>query len=267
MKIGINTIEPITLTTLRLGLAAIFLVAWQLIKRNPFHFSQKITFICFFIGLVGNALPFSMICWGEQYIDSGLAAALMGIMPVATAFLAHLFIRDEPFTLRIGLGIIVGFGGLILLVGSEALLGITSSFIAQVAIILSAICYGVSTIFTRYNSGVSPNINLATGATFAGFIWLLPIAFIFEDPLSTAPDMAGIISIIYLAIGPTALAAVIFFYIIPRLGVNTFAMVNYLIPLLGITWGVFFLNEEPSLKLLGSLGCVLTAMFIIRKRI
>ena len=140
IKIGVESVGPLTLTWARLSIAAVLLMIW--LKLNSIRLPRNLGYwkICAFIGLIGNALPFSLISWGETRIDSGLTAVLMGIMPITTAVMAHIFIKDESFTARTGMGIIVGLGSIAVLVGPAAVEGLSGPLVAQLAVVLSAIC-------------------------------------------------------------------------------------------------------------------------------
>jgi len=149
IKLAISTVPPYTLTAARIAVAVVILAGYLTFKRQGLPTDIKNWTIFAVLGLFGTALPFTLISWGEVYIDSGLTAVLMGTMPVATAMLAHLFIADERFNFGTGLGIMIGFGGLIILIGADALHSLDTGVIAQFAIIIGAVSYAVSTTFAR----------------------------------------------------------------------------------------------------------------------
>ena len=128
----------------------------------------------------------------------------------------------------------------------------------------SAICYGASATFTRYFSAHTSGIKMAAGTMLCAFLWMTPITLLLEAPFSSAPTLSGIIAIAYLGIGPTGLAALIFFYLISQLGANRFAQVNYIVPVLGALWGILFLGEVLSWRLIAALALVLISISIVR---
>ena len=266
IKIGVQSVGPLTLTWARLAIAAVILDIWLKIKNGRLPSDLQSWGVFAFIGLVGNALPFSLISWGETRIDSGLTAILMGVMPVTTALLAHAFIKDEPFNGRTGLALAIGFCGLMILLGADALAGLTGPLLAQIAVLFSAVCYGASATFTRYFTTQRSGAAMASGTMIAAFAWMTPITLIVEQPLSQSPTLAGLLAIAYLGIFPTGLAMLIFFYLIAQLGVNRFAQVNYIVPVLGALWGMVFLGEPFSWKLAIALGLVLLSINIVRSR-
>ena len=262
IKIGVATIPPLTLAAGRLALATLLLWGYVLFSGVQIPLRASTWGAFGFIGFFGNALPFSLISWGEQYIDSSLAAILMGIMPVATVILAHLSIPEEPFTARRILGVLCGFGGLLVLVGWQALSGIGAGVIAQLAVLGGALSYAVTTVFTRKYVRVSGRI-MAAGATLAGTVWVLPIALWLEQPWTAQPSSESLLAAVYLGVFPTAVATLILFRLISAIGATTFAQINYLIPLLGLGWGVLFLAEQPTARAILALIFVLTGVALV----
>ena len=266
IKIGVQSVGPMTLTSARLGIAAAILYAGLRLRGHRLPRDRRSWAVFAVIGLLGNTLPFTLISWGEIHIDSGLAAVLMGIMPIITAMLAHIFIREEPFTRRVGIGIFLGFGSVATLLGPQALAGLTAPVLAQLAVLLSAVCYGASATFIRYFAEPTNWPSLASGAMLAAFTFSLPLTIFLETPWTLQPESAAIVAMLYLGIGSTAVANLIFFYLIPRLGANRSAQVNYFVPVLGALWGVIFLREQLSGRLLLALALILIAVAVVQPR-
>ena len=264
IKLAISTVPPYTLTTARIAIAVLILAGYLTLKKQNLPTDIKNWTIFTVLGLFGTALPFTLISWGELYIDSGLTAVLMGTMPVATAMLAHLFIADERFTFSTGLGIMIGFGGLLILIGADAIHNLDTAVIAQFAIIIGALSYAVSTTFARRFARL-PGPVMSTGSTVAGLSWVLPLAILLEQPWTLRPDGLAVISVLILGIVATALATLIFYYLIHRVGATTFSQVKYIIPVFGAAWGIIFLNEVPGWRLPTALVLVLTGIFIVSR--
>ena len=266
IKIGVQSVGPMTLTSARLGIAAAILYAGLRLRGHRLPRDRRSWAVFAVIGLLGNTLPFTLISWGEIHIDSGLAAVLMGIMPIITVMLAHIFIREEPFTRRVGIGIFLGFGSVATLLGPQALAGLTAPILAQLAVLLSAVCYGASATFIRYFAEPANWPSLASGAMLAAFTFSLPLTIFLETPWTLQPESAAIVAMLYLGIGSTAVANLIFFYLIPRLGANRSAQVNYFVPVLGALWGVIFLREQLSGRMLLALALILIAVAVVQPR-
>ena len=262
IKIAIVTIPPYTLTMSRMGIATLALFVVLILRGQQLPLDRKSLALFAFIGLFGSALPFTLINWGEIHIPSGLAAVLMGIMPITTALLAHFFIPDEPFGWRKAIGIFVGFGGLLVLVGIDAVSGFDSSVTAQIAMLCAAVAYAITTTFTRLRVA-HPGLIMATGSSMMGFLWVLPLALVYDRPWSLTPDLMGVSATVLLGLLPSAVGILLFFHLISRVGATIFAQVNYLIPLVGAFLGVVFLGEALNWQLISALVLVLSGISIV----
>ena len=149
IKIAVQTIPPLSLAFGRVALAAIVVAVYSKLMGDRLPRDRATWMAAAVVGFIGNALPYSLIHWGERFVDSSLTAILMGVMPVAVALMAHFATQSDPLTARRGLGIAVGFLGLVVLIGWEALGGLGSQIVAQLAIVAAALSYSVTTIFVR----------------------------------------------------------------------------------------------------------------------
>lgn len=265
IKIAVVEIGPWTITAGRIVIAAVILAAYLRLAGHALPRDPRAWAKCAFIGLVGNVLPFYLIGYGEQSVDSALAAILMGIMPVATIVLAHLLIPEEPFSARRALGVATGFGGVLVLVGDDALRGFGGAALAQLAIVGGAVCYAISTVFVRRTVTMAGPV-MAAGSQIAGATMVVPLAFWFESPLAYRPSTSALAAVVVLGVFSTAVAMLIYFRLVKQLGAGKMAQVNYLIPVLGAAWGVAFLGERFAPSTLLALAMVLAGIAIVSGR-
>lgn len=265
IKIGVATIPPATMASARLMLAAVMLVAIARVQGYRLPFTLRAWGAFTFVGVVGNAVPFTLIAWGEQFMDSGLAAILMGVMPVATALLAHAFVRDERLTVRRSAGVLSGFSGTLVLVGVSALSGLGAQVAAQLAVVGGALCYAVTTVFVRRFANL-PDVLMAAGAMTTGALTVLPVAFIFESPLSVSPSSASIAALAVLGVVSTGFAALIYFYLIRTVGAAIFSQVNFLTPAIGVAFGMIFLGELPGADAWSALALIVLGVWLVTRR-
>ncbi len=266
IKIGVATIEPVTLTAVRMTIGAAVLVPCLLIQKIGLPLNKRALWLYLVVGFMGNTMPFILISWGETRIDSSLAAILMGIMPIVTFVLAHYFIPDEPMTMRKVFGLCLGVGGLLTMVGWSVLAGAGSAnLLGQLSVLAGAISYGITTVFVRTQPAFA-GIQMATGALLAGAAIGIPLAFFLEEPLSMTPSIQSIQALVLLGVFPTALAALIYFRVLHRLGAMTFSQLNYIIPIFGSLWGVLLLGELLHARMLIALIFVLGGVYLIRSR-
>ena len=262
IKVAVVTVPPLTLAVMRLALASTLLAAYVWRTGVRIRLTSQVLFAFAFVGCFGNALPFTLIGWGEQTVSSGLAAILMGAMPLATLILAHYFTKDEPFQRRRLLGLLIGLTGLAVLVGWDALSDLGGAWIAQMAILSAAVSYAVNTVFTRRNLHI-PGPILAAGAISAGTIMLLPLALLLESPWQIQPTSSALWSIAALGVLSTALATLLYFHLVRAIGATAFSQVNHMIPIMGVLWGALFLGERPGVRELLALTLILVGVWLV----
>jgi drug/metabolite transporter (DMT)-like permease len=264
IKVAVQTITPVTLSFGRVALAAIVLTIYSFVRGDALPRDRRTWMAACVVALVGNALPFSLIHWGERFVDSSLTAILMGVMPVAVALMAHFATESDPLTGRRAMGIAIGFFGLVVLIGWDALGGLGTATLAQVAIIAAALSYGVTTMFVRRVTHLTGR-PMAMATLMCGAAILLPPAFVFEQPLSLSPDWGSLGSLLMLGIFSTGIATLLYFRLVHTLGATTFSQVNYLIPILGVGWGALVLDEQPGLQEALALGLILTGIALVNQ--
>jgi len=263
IKIGVTEIGPATLTAGRILIAALALAIWlRVFRRIRLDLSARALFSYAVIGLFGNALPFTLIGWSEQTLDSSLTAVLMGIMPLFTVIMAHFFLEDEPFSSRALVGIGFGFAGLLVLLGVSAWNGTNNELLAQVTVLVASLSYAGVTIFVRRQVTAS-GVEVATGALMAGTIFALVFAFAFENPTQMNWNPRAVIPMVLLGLFPTALASVLYFRLVRNLGATRFAQINYIIPVFGSIIGVFLMGEQTEWRMWVALALVLSGIFLV----
>jgi len=244
--VAVKALPPLTIVLLRVAIAAIALHIVLRATRPAMPWDSK-TWLAFLgMGLLNNAIPFSLIVWGQTQIASGLASILNATTPLFTVLIAHVLTADERLTKSRVAGILVGLAGVVMLIGPQALAGLGADVAAQLAILGAAISYGFAAIFGRRfkRMGVPP-LATATGQVTASSLLLLPIAMLVDRPWILAwPDLPVWGAIIGLALLSTALAYVVFFRILASAGAVSLSLVTFLIPVSAIVLGSAFLGES-----------------------
>ena len=266
IKIGVEDLDPIIMVAGRLWIGVFVMAA--ILRAQKMSLSRQFKDWSTYLvsGLIGTAIPFFLITYGEQSVDSALASIFMGVTPVVTAFFASILFPDEALTPRIILGLCCGFAGIILLVGPSALLGIGDNLPGQVAIITAAVCYAVTTLYVR-KYVTRPALEMATGSMLvAAIVMTVPVPFIGFEPHTIDLTANAIGSVLYLGIFPTALAYLAYFYLVPRLGATRLAQVNFAIPIGGALLGVFILSEPMTTDRWAALGIICVAILLVTSR-
>jgi len=241
IKISLQTFSPDQVVVLRLSIGAFVLIAFMLArgKRLP---GKPVAWVHFMIlGLVGNVLPFWFIAKGQVYVTSGMAGLLMAIMPLMTLILAHFFIPGENLNRNKLLGFVFGITGITLILG-PSILGSQNSLVGCLLVLSAAILYATNTIIARrlptYSSAV-----VSTGVTICAAVTSLMIwPSVLDIDWHLVPNLA-LVTIIWLGVFPTGVAAIIFFVLIRRAGPTFLSNINYLIPLVAYFTGALVLGE------------------------
>ncbi len=263
IKVGVAEVPPVTLTGVRLALAALFLGGLVMLRGKGFAQISVNWPMLAGVALIGNALPFALIAWGQQGIASNTSAILMGIMPLITIIVAHLFTRDEKINARKIAGMITGFIGLVVLVAPEAAGGLTDSFVSQLALLGAATCYGFNAVLVRRVMATDQLASVAVVMALAA-VMVLPMAFVTEQPLSVEASWPAWAMVVALGVVHTALATLIMFAIIGRAGASFFGQINLLVPVAGVVWSALLLSERPGANALAALGLIVLGIVIAR---
>ncbi len=242
IRIGVETIPPITLIAARTFLAGtLLLVVLHLrglsLPRDPAVWRR------FLIQAVLNSVvPFVLIAWAERTTEAGLAAILNSTTPIFAFLMTALITRHEAVTPRKLLGVAAGLIGICLIIGVEALGGIGAALWAQLAIVAATVCYAGAAIFGKTFRGIDPMMP-AAGSLISGAALLIPVSLIVDRPWTLSPSSESLLALIALSVVSTALAFVIYFRLVQTLGsVGTTAQAYLRVPI-GVAIGVVFLGE------------------------
>jgi len=240
IKIGVETIPPLTLIALRLLLGFLVVATVVAIAREPLPRSARQYGHLLVMAVVNIVLPFFLITWGEQSpsMDSALAAILNSTVPLFVLVLAPLFLPDERITLPRFAGLVVGFVGVIVLFAPGLVNLDDHDFLAEAALLGSALSYAAGVVYSRRNvQGLRPMIPALFQVGFALVISSV-LALVFEQPIGrVAPAPEAIVAILWLGIVGSGVAYLAFFRILSEAGATRTALVAYLLPVVGIAMG------------------------------
>lgn len=244
--IAIKALPPFTIVLLRVGLAALILLALLPLQGLRLPRDRRVWAAFFGMGFLNNVTPFCLIVWGQTEIASGLAAILNATTPLWTVIAAHLLTGEERMTANRLAGVMVGLGGVALMVGPQALAGLGAQVAAQLAVLGAAISYAFAAIFgRRFRAlGVPPMVT-ATGQVTVAAVMLAPVALAVDRPWTLAmPGLPVWAAILGLAALSTALAYGLYFRILSTAGATNLALVTFLIPISAVLLGALVLGER-----------------------
>ena len=263
IKIATYSYEPFTLALVRVIFASVPLVLLCKFKEIKIEAFTKNWKLYALIGLCNISIPFVLIAIGTSMINSYLAAILMSTTPLSGSILAHFFLKDEKLSFPKLFGVLVGFSGIILLFFDKVIINSENYFYALITILGSTFyCIGGLLTLKLKNK---KNENVTTSTTLWSIIFLLPFSLIIETPWNSHPTIASTISLLYLGIVATGFAWLIRFRILTVNGLVFQTQVAYLIPIFGIIFGYFLMDEIITWRVLISLVIILTGIYIFKK--
>ena len=245
-KVAVSGLPPTVVVAGRLAVACVLLLLIASIVTRRLPAESKLWIYWLLIAFFGNALPFSLISWGQGYIDSGLAGILMAVMPLVVLGLAHYMLPDERMTRYRAAGFLLGFAGVVTLLGPDALAGLAEGggqLVPMLAVLAGAFSYAIAAILARLRPVSSP-LSTAAATTFIATLLMLPVVLQRVDfPRLPEPGAAELLAIVMLGIFSTAIATVVYFRLIKSAGPTFVSQINYLIPVWAVIIGVVFLDE------------------------
>lgn len=255
--IALRDLAPVEIAAWRIAAAALVLLAIVRHLRLPIPVDRRSLVLFTAIGCLNGAIPFTLIGWGQQSVNSSTTAILIATSPFVTLLLSHFMSDDDRFGWDRLLGLLLGFGGIVVLFGEGW--GNDATVPGMLAIVLAAACYALSAVLIRKLAG-TPNLVVVAGTLSAGALVLLPIVLWLHPPWRVEAGLPALAALAFLALGPTALAYVMRTRLVQRNGAVFMSGAGYLIPLFAVLWGWLFLDERPSARVGAALAMVLAGI-------
>lgn len=262
VSLSLESFSPVGVVAMRVSVGGIVLGAVMWAKRLQLPRDLKSWSILLLFGLLGNLLPFSFISFGQQSVSSGVTGLLMASMPLFTMVLAHYVLPSERLNTYKLIGFSLGILG-VLIIMYPSLQGANNTLFGIVLILLASISYGVNSVLVRLLPQFNPII-AGTGMLLTGSLIIVPV-WLFQDmPWQREYHQAAVWSMIWLGVGPTSLATVLYFAVIKNAGPTFLSNINYVIPLVAYFAGALMLNEVVEWQSLAALGLILLGIGVTR---
>jgi drug/metabolite transporter (DMT)-like permease len=261
IKIALEEIGPFMLVAFRLTFGLLGLMIVVYFRKEKFNLTKVQWKFLALLGVFNSALPFVLISWGEKFIDSGVASILNASAPLLTMVVAHFILKDEKFTPIKLVSLLLGFAGVYVLISRNGGLNDQNSIAGMLAVLLAALMYAFSTIYTRkFTKGIPPIlISFVSFLSATILIWVL--TFMFETPLVFPSSSIIWGALLWLGLIGSFIAYLLYFYLVHSIGPTRAIMVTYTLPLIGVGLGVLFLGESFDLPLV--IGGILILLSII----
>jgi drug/metabolite transporter (DMT)-like permease len=256
-KIMVAALPPFTIVLGRVGLSALILNAWLVLRRDYMPASTRSWGAFMVMGLLNNVIPFTLIAFGETRIASGLASILNATTPIFTVLVAHWLTANERLTSGKIAGAVACFAGVAVLVGPDALTGLGGGdLIGEAACLLAAISYAFAGIYGRRFRGVDP-IKVATGQITGSTVVLIPLVLLVDHPWTLPMPGAGVWgAMIGIAVLCTVIAYILYFRILATAGATNLLLVTFLLPVSALLLGWLVLGEKITLRALGGMALI-----------
>ena len=265
IKIATYSYGPVTIAFLRILLGAIPVVGLCFFKKIKIEAFSRDWYWFAAIGIINLVIPFFLIAYGVQKVQSNLAAILMASTPLSATVLAHFFTNNEKINFIKVLGVMIGFSGIVFLFSDNILIN-ENNIISALLILGGSTFYVIGGLLTLKVSN-KKNENVTASILIWATIFLLQITAYTEQPWNLNPRLDSTISLIYLGIFSTGLAWLMRFRILKNNGLVFQAQVAYLIPIFGIILGYIFLNEIITSKVIVAVAAVVLGIYFVRRSI
>jgi drug/metabolite transporter (DMT)-like permease len=268
IKIGVESLPPLTLVAGRLFIGALLLatvvrVAGERLPRDRRTYGHLTV-----MALLNIVIPFALITWAEQSVDSALASILNATVPLFTIGFAAAYLHDEPVTVNRAIGLLVGFAGVVLLtsrtLGAGAALD-SHQLAGEIALIGSAASYAAGNVYARRNIHLRPMVTAFFQVSLALLI-VAALAFTFERPWTVTPRPEAILAVTWLGLLGSGLAYLLFFRLLARWGSTRSSLVAYLLPMVGIALGMLVLHEQVDTRVLSGTALIIGGVALVNSR-
>ena len=261
IKIAVTEVGPITLVAFRVLFGLLFGITVILVQRVQIPRTLKEWTPFFILGISNVAIPFFLISWGEQAIDSAVAAILDSTVPLFTIVIAHYLLHDDKMTVPKVLGLLMGFAGVIVLMSRDIGTSI-GPILGQLAVVVACIFYAGSSVYARKSTAEASGIMRGAGPLVSSTAVMWIAAVTVESPLKISQLTITWIALLWLGILGSGFAFILNYYLIHEIGPTRTTMVTYIFPLGGVILGVLFLHEQLSWQLLAGAVLIVASLAV-----
>jgi drug/metabolite transporter (DMT)-like permease len=260
LKIAVETIPPITMSAVRALFGGLLLVA-LMGRAVPALWRSNIPLATYFAQAMLNCLiPWTLVAWAVRTIDASLATVLNSLAPMFAFLITWAITKHEAATRRKFFGVMLGLAGIFTIVGLDALTGIGKHTVAELACVAGSLSYGTAAVVGTRFKGVSPLVP-AAGSTLMATVFLVPLAFVVEEPWNVQPSLRSLLGLAGLIVFSTGAAFVVYFRLLATVGTIGTTAQAYLRILVGVGLGVMLLGERLTTNLL--IGMLLVVIGVI----
>jgi len=264
VTIALNDFGPVSIATWRVSTGALVLLVIALLIGQRLPRGLRNWRFIFVVGFLNSAVPFFLISWGQQFISSAESAILVAMGTFVSLLLSHFTSDDERINKSRVLGVAVGFVGVLVLVFWDLVESGAGNLWGQLAVMAAGCSYATSSVISRRLTHL-PMISTSAVTMSSACLYMVPLAFLLEDPLPGNVDPSSIVAIAYLGVVATALGFTVRFFIIRANGAVFMSLVGYLVPLFGVIWSGLYFADAINLQTSISLSLIMLGIAITRR--
>lgn len=258
IRIGVKEISPLALVALRLSIGALTILVIVVMRHQSIRVSWRQLTMIGVAGTINSAAPFLLISWGETSVPSGLASVLNSTTPIFALLLAGAILQDEPITPARLAGVLVGFMGVVVLLGRDLSGGIHWSGVAgQGAIIVASVCYAAGAVFVRRTLRGVPSMTIATYVLLVSAIEALALSLAFSPPPVLSMSPKAWLAVAWLGMLGSGFAFTCAYFVLEHWGASRYTLVTYVLPVIGLALGAIFLHEVIDWHIIAGSALVL----------
>ena len=265
IKIGLQEVGPITVVFFRVFFAFTGMTLFYLFTRRKIPL-KKIWWLYLFLGVFNVAIPFMLVSWSETHITSGMAAILNSMQPLTTTLIAALFIKEERMTPQRIAGVLLGFGGVVVLMSNKLNGEVINQTFGILAMVLAVFCYGSSAVFARINNGGVKPEDQALGQFAFGLMFIVPALLTFEAPFTLPVRPLSYAAFAWLGLLGSFFASVTWYSLLNEIGPSRVSMTTYMFPLVGVVLGATILHEPVDWRIIAGGLMILSAIIIVNHK-
>jgi drug/metabolite transporter (DMT)-like permease len=264
IAVALDDFGPVSIASWRVTLGALVLTIIALSIRQRFPRGWHEWRMIVIVGCLNSAIPFFLISWGQQYISSAESALLMAMGTFFALIVSHFTSHDERINGARALGVSVGFIGVLVLVFWDISATGLGALAGQLAVTVAGCSYALSSIVSRRLTHL-PMISTSAATMLSASLYMIPLAFLLEDPLPADVSNTSLFALAYLGVIATALAMTLRFFIIRANGAVFMSLVGYLVPVFGVIWSGLYFADAINLQTMLALGLILIGIAITRR--
>lgn len=268
IKIAVQTVQPVTLVAWRLVIGCLGLLVVLWLRRVRLPREWRVWRHLLVVGVINVAIPFILIVWAESGangLDSSVASIVNSTVPLFSILIAGLLWRMERVTAAAVLGLLAGFGGVVLLL-SRDVGGGSAGWLPYLAVLSAALCYALGSAYARrYLQGIAP-VALALGQLGVAALVAVVVALLIEPWSAQTFPPRTVLSLVWLGLVGSCLAYILYFFVLQQWGATRTTLVTYLVPAVGLTAGVLFLNEPVDWRMLAGGALILSGVGAVNLR-